>query len=51
LEIIWKESVMAHFKELYQHLTGRTNNVKLGIAIETKLSQLITLWVVGEVEI
>jgi hypothetical protein len=35
---MWKESVVAHFKVLYQHLTGGTSNVKLVIVIKVKLS-------------
>jgi hypothetical protein len=34
-----KESVVAHFKVLYKHLTGGTSNVKHGISIKAKLSQ------------
>jgi hypothetical protein len=30
---------VAHFKALFQHLTGGTSNVNLGIAIKAKLSQ------------
>jgi hypothetical protein len=36
---MWKESVVAHFKALHQHLTGGISNVKLGIPIKAKLSQ------------
>jgi hypothetical protein len=34
---MWKQSVMAHFKVLYEHLIGGISNVKLGI-VKIKLS-------------
>jgi hypothetical protein len=38
LEIMLKESAVAHFKLFFQHLSEGISNVKLGIVIKVKLS-------------